>query len=334
MPLASLLLAAALDLSTMEKAIAAGEYKKIGSVVVARRGEIVYEKYFEGDAETLRDTRSVGKTVTSILAGMAIEDKLLTLDTPVFPFFPGPHANPDPRKEKITVRNLITMNSMLECDDWNDYSRGNEERMYLIEDWAGFYLDLPIRAGKSYSYCTSGVFVLGQVIQRATQTPIDQYARTKLFEPLGITKAQWVYSPFGLAMTGGGLRLASRDWLKLAQLYANGGTWNGKRIVSADWVAQSTSKQETIDEQTDYGFLWWLTTWGGEKAYAMQGNGGNKVGVIPALDLVVVLTSTNYNTRGMHEQTTKLLTDYILPAVKGEKGGAAKAPSAAPKPTP
>ncbi|HYC90212.1 MAG TPA: serine hydrolase [Thermoanaerobaculia bacterium] len=327
MPLATLLLAAALDLSSMEKAIAAGEYKKIGSVVVAQRGEIVYEKYFEGDAETLRDTRSVGKSVTSILAGIAIDEKLLTLDTPVFPFFPGPHGNPDPRKEKITVRNLITMNSMLECNDWNDYSRGNEERMYLIEDWAGFYLDLPIRSGKDYSYCTSGVFVLGQVIQRAAQTPIDQYARTKLFEPLGITKVQWPYSPYGLAMTGGGLRLASRDWLKLAQLYANGGTWSGKRIVSAEWVKQSTSKQETVDEQSDYGFLWWLTSWGGQKAYSMQGNGGNKVAVLPGLDLAVVITSTNYSTRGMHEQTTKLLTDYVLPAV-------AKAPSAAPKPTP
>ena len=334
MPIASLLLAAALDLSSMEKAITAGEYKKITSVVVARRGEIVYEKYFEGDAETLRDTRSVGKTVTGILAGIAIDEKLLTLDTPIMPFFPGPHANPDPRKEKITVRNLITMNSMLECDDWNDYSRGNEERMYLIEDWAGFYLDLPIRASKNYSYCTSGVFVLGQVIQRATQTPVDHYARTKLFEPLGITRAQWPYSPYGLAMTGGGLRLASRDWVKLAQLYASGGTWNGKRIVSAEWVKQSIAKHEQIDDETGYGFLWWLPTWAGVPAYAMQGNGGNKIAVLPSLDLVVVLTSTNYNTRGMHEQTTKLLTDYILPAVKGEKPGAAKAPSAAPAPTP
>jgi CubicO group peptidase (beta-lactamase class C family) len=324
MPIASLLLAAALDLSSMEKAIAAGEYKKIGSVVAARKGEIVYEKYFEGDAETLRDTRSVGKTVTSILAGIAADAKLLSLDTPVLPFFPGPHANPDPRKDRITVRNLITMNSILECDDWNDYSRGNEERMYLIEDWTGFYLDLPVRGSRTFSYCTSGVFVLGQVIQRAAQTPVDQFARTKLFEPLGITRAEWPYSPHGLAMTGGGLRLTSRDLLKLGQLYANGGTWNGKRIVSAEWVAQSVAKHESIDDDTDYGFLWWLETYGGEKTYAMQGNGGNKVVVFPALDLVVVITSTNYSTRGMHEQTTKLLTDYVLPAVKGVRPVAAK----------
>jgi CubicO group peptidase (beta-lactamase class C family) len=326
MPIASLLLAAALDLSSMEKAIADGQFKKIGSVVAAHRGEIVYEKYFAGDASTLRDTRSVGKTVTSILAGIAVDDKLLTLDTPVMPFFPGAHANPDPRKEKITVRNLITMNSVLECNDWNDFSRGNEERMYLVEDWAGFALDLPVRGSRGFSYCTSGVFVLGQVIQRAAQMPVDHFARTRLFEPLGITRSEWPYSPHGLAMTGGGVRLTSRDLLKLAQLYANGGTWEGKRIVSAEWVAQSTAKHEQIDENGDYGFLWWLTTWGGHQAYAMQGNGGNKVAVIPTLDLVVVITSTNYSTAGMHDQTTKLLTDYVLPAV-------VKARSAAPAPS-
>jgi len=323
---AALLLAAALDLSSMETAIAAGEYKKIGSVVVARGGEIVYEKYFEGDAQTLRDTRSVGKTVTSILAGIAIDRKLIALDTPVLRAFPGAHANPDPRKEKIVVEDLLTMSSIAECNDWNEYSRGNEERMYPMEDWAAFYLDLPVRglpwkydkSERQFSYCTSGVFTLGQVIARAAKTPIDEFARVHLFEPLGITRSEWPYSPLGLAMTGGGLRLASRDWVKLAQLYANGGVWEGKRIVPAEWVARSTRKHARIDEQSDYGYLWWLTSWGGVRAYAMQGNGGNKVAVLPERDLVVVITSTNYNTRGMHEQTTKLLTDYILPATSSK----------------
>lgn len=319
---AALLLAVALDLSSMEKAIAAGEYKKIGSVVVAQRGEIVYEKYFEGDADTLRDTRSVGKSVTSILAGIAIDEKLLALDTPVFRAFPGPHANPDPRKEKIVLEDLITMSSIAECNDWNDYSRGNEERMYPMEDWAAFYLDLPVRglpwkrdkSARPFSYCTSGVFVLGQMIARAAKMPVDEFARVRLFEPLGITRSEWAYSPLGLAMTGGGLRLTSRDWAKLAQLYANGGVWNGKRIVSEEWVARSTRKHARVDDESDYGYLWWLVKWGGVPAYSMQGNGGNKVAVLPERDLVVVITSTNYSTRGMHEQTTKLLTDYILPA--------------------
>jgi CubicO group peptidase (beta-lactamase class C family) len=218
------------------------------------------------------------------------------------------------------------MSSIVECDDWIEYSRGNEERMYPMEDWAAFYLDLPVRglpwkhdkSVRPFSYCTSGVFVLGQMIARAAKMPVDEFARVRLFEPLGITRAEWAYSPLGLAMTGGGLRLTSRDWIKLAQLYANGGVWNGKRIVSAAWVARSTRKHARIDDETDYGYLWWLVKWGGVRAYAMQGNGGNKVGVLPERDLIVVITSTNYNTRGMHEQTTKLLTDYILPATSSK----------------
>lgn len=104
--------------------------------------------------------------------------------------------------------------------------------------------------------------------------------------------------------------------LKLGQLYLNGGTRKGSRIVSERWVKASTQPHARIDEQTEYGYLWWLKSFkSGEKSYAafyMSGNGGNKVAVFPELDMVAVLTSTNYNTRGMHEQTDKLLTDYIL----------------------
>jgi len=240
--------------------------------------------------------------------------------------------NPDPRKDKITVEDFLTMSSPLECDDWNDASRGNEERMYVIEDWAQFILDLPVRGrmqvgeqedppkyGRYFSYCTGGVFVLSEVLQKATGMRTDRYAQEKLFGPLGITDAQWVYSPMNVPQTGGGLRLTSRDLLKIAELYRNGGVWQGRRIVDEAWVKASTQPHAQIDDQTEYGYLWWLKAFksGGKgyPAYFMSGNGGNKVVVFPGLDLSVVITSTNYNTRGMHEQTEKLLTDYILAAV-------------------
>jgi CubicO group peptidase (beta-lactamase class C family) len=164
------------------------------------------------------------------------------------------------------------------------------------------------------------VFTLGQVVARATKQPVEEFASRNLFNPLGIQQAKWFFSPLGLAMTGGGLALRSRDLLKLGQLYLNGGTWNGKRVVPQAWVRASTQPHARIDEQTEYGYLWWLKSFkSGEKsfpAYFMTGNGGNKVVVLPELQMTVVLTSTNYNTRGMHEQTEKLLTDYILPAVQ------------------
>lgn len=104
--------------------------------------------------------------------------------------------------------------------------------------------------------------------------------------------------------------------MKLGQLYLNRGVWNGSRIVSERWVKMSTEPHARIDEQTEYGYLWWLKSFkSGEKSYPAfyrSGNGGNKVAVFPELDMVVVLTSTNYNSHGMHEQTDRLLTDYLL----------------------
>jgi CubicO group peptidase (beta-lactamase class C family) len=322
-------------LQALDAAIRSEAFKKITSVLVARHGKLAFEAYVDSSAAALQDTRSATKTVTGMLAGIAIDKGLLKgLGAPVLPFFPDKHPlqNPDPRKEQITVEDLLTMSSLLECNDWNDFSRGNEERMYLIEDWLQFTLDLPIRGfmsgqgpkdspyGRSFSYCTAGVFTLGQVVARASGQPVNAFADKVLFSPLGIERAEWPFSPLGLAQTGGGLRLRSRDLLKLVQLYLDRGVWNGVRVVPEAWVEASTKPHARIDEETNYGYLWWLKSFksGGQAfpAYLMAGNGGNKVVAIPALDLAAVITSTNYNTKGMHEQTDKILTEYILPAVE------------------
>ncbi len=323
-------------LQPLEDAIRSGKFKKITSVLIAHRGQLIYEKYFEGtDANTLRDTRSVTKTITGMLVGIAIDEgHLAGVDARVLSLFPDkqPVQNPDSRKDKITVEDLLTMSSELECDDWNDSSPGNEERMYVTKDWTQFTLNLPVRdsaAGEKepkgsgerrFSYCTAGVFTLGRVLERATGRPVEDYARANLLAPLGISKAAWAFSPQGEAQTGGGLRLNSRDLLRLALLYVRGGDWKGARIISEDWVEASIRAQVRIDDETQYGYLWWLRDFkAGEKvhpAYYMSGNGGNKVVVFPQLDLVVVITSTNYNTRGMHEQTDRLLSDFILAAIE------------------
>jgi len=309
-------------LQSIENAVRAGEYKKITSILISRAGKIVYEKYFEGDESTPRNTRSATKSITDILTGIAIDQKHLSLDTRIFPLFTDKHPdNPDPRKAKTTVEELLTMSSIAECDDWNDYSRGNEERMYLIEDWIKFYLDLPVRAmpkerpyGRAFSYCTAGVVTLGGVIERATKTKLPKFAEENLFAPLGIEAVEWGASPLDQTMTGGGTLLRSRDLLKIAQLYLNGGMWNGKRIVSQQWVRASTTPHARISDHQEYGYLWWLQSFGGHPSYMMSGNGGNKVVVVPDLDLAAVITSTNYSTRGMHEQTDKIMSDIVAAA--------------------
>lgn len=324
-------------LQAMDADIRAGKFKKITSVLVARRGKLVHESYFDdAGRDGLRNTRSATKTITGMLVGIAIDKGLLAgVDVPVMRFFADkrPVQNADPRKEKITVEDFLTMSSLLECNDWTQFSRGNEERMYLVEDWIKFTLDLPIRGfpdwvpkpkdspyGRSFSYCTAGVVVLGGLLERATRMPLTEFAQKNLFAPLGIDKPGWQFTPAGTAMTGGGLKLRSQDLLKLGQLYLNGGLWKGSRLISAGWLQASTQPRARIDDKTEYGYLWWLGSFGSNgksfKSYFMTGAGGNKVFVIPELEMAVVITSENFREPDMHTLSERLLTDYILAAVE------------------
>lgn len=316
-------------------AIEAGTFKEVTSVVVLRRGKLVYEHYFDKEgADALRNTRSVTKTVAGMLVGLAIERKLLRLDSPVLPYFPElrPLAHPDPRKDRITVEDFLTMSSLLECDDDNNLSRGNEERMYLVEDWSRFVVDLPIKGfpewqprpeqspyGRAWSYCTAGVALLGPLLERVSGQSVPDFAAATLFKPLGIDKVKWQFQPKGPAMTGGGLQLRSIDLASLGQLYLDGGRRDGKQIIAADWVRRSIAPHANARDDFDYGYLWWLQSFKvGERtvtSYGMAGSGGNKVFVLPGQDAVVVITTTNFQVRGAHPLSEKLLTSLILPVL-------------------
>ena len=323
-------------LAAMDAAVRAGEFRSITSIVVARRGRIVHERYFDDDgAQARRNTRSLTKTVTAMLIGAAIRDGHLPgVNARVMPYFRsmGPFANPDPRKDAITIEDLLTMSSLLECDDDNSFSRGNEERMYLVEDWIGFTLDLPIKGfpawttkpadspyGRAFSYCTAGVSTLGALMELATGQGLDAYARKVLFAPLGIEGEQWQHAPTGFAQGGGGLSLRSRDLLMLGELLRNRGRHRDAQLLPADWVAAMTTPRVHVDDaRGDYGYLTWLPTLKvKERAMAgagFYGNGGNKVVVIPTLDLTIVVTATNYGMAGAHGLSERLITEYILQA--------------------
>ena len=310
--------------------IANGTYPGVHSVLLYQGGKLVMEEYFYGyDADRQQQLRSATKSVVSALAGIAIDRGDLTLDAKALDILKlAKFANPDPRKAKITVEDFLTMSSLLECDDENSFSRGNEERMYLVEDWVKFALDLPIRGfpdwvpkpaasphGRSFSYCTAGVVTLGALLERAAQKPLPDFAREVLFDPIGVEKTGWQFTPLGTAMTGGGLQLSTRDLARLGQLYLDGGAWNGKKVLPKAWVAESIRPHAQVDEQTEYGYLWWLRTFetGGKKraAFLMQGAGGNKVAVFPDLQMVVVVTATNFRERGAHELSDRTLVGVL-----------------------
>lgn len=322
-------------LAALDHAVQAGDFKSVTSILIARHGKLVFEKYYDSEGiDGLRNTRSATKTITGMLIGIAIaKGNIKGVDVPVMRYFADkrPLANPDPRKDRITIEDFLTMSSLLECDDENSFSRGNEERMYLVEDWTKFALDLPIKGfpawsskpadspyGRAWSYCTAGPTMLGPLLARATKSPVPDFAARNLFDPLGITEVKWQFQPLGAAMTGGGLQLRSRDLWKLAQLYLNGGLWNGQRIVSAAWVKASTTPHANARQDTDYGYLWWLQSFHADgmafNSWGMYGTGGNKIIVLPDQDAVVVITTTNYQVHGASALTDSLMIRYVLPA--------------------
>lgn len=322
--------------SRLDSAILNGTFKNITSILVARNGKLVYEKYYNGASDTtLHNTRSATKTITAILTGLAIDHHYISSESaPVFPYFKDKKniKNSDLRKDKVTIEDLLTMSSMLECDDENQFSSGNEERMYLIEDYIQFALDLPIRGfaawnhkpqdspyGRSFSYCTAGTVLLGGVLERSTNMTVDAFAKKYLFDPLGISKAAWQITPMGMPMTGGGLGLRSRDLLKIMQLYANKGTWKNTRVLSSQWIEKSIKPHANARENVDYGYLCWLQKFGPSDkssfAFYMAGNGGSKIAVFPDLDLTVVITSTWYGTGKAHMQSERILSEFMVPSV-------------------
>lgn len=323
-------------LDLLDSLIRANKFHDINSVLVLHDNEVIFEKYYNDyNASSLHNTRSATKSITSILIGIAIDQEFIKSEKDkIFDYLDSYESikNQDPRKKEITIEDLLTMSSILECDDFNQFSRGNEERMYLIEDWVKFYLDLPIKGfpawtlkpkdspyGRTFSYCTAGVVTLGVIIESATKMSIDDFAKKYLFDPLEIKNYKWQYTPTGMEMTGGGLQLTSIDYAKLGQLYLNKGLWNNRQVISKEWIAKSTKPHAQLMLNMDYGYLFWISNFGSNdkqySSYYMSGAGGNKIAIFPDLNTVVVITSTLFGSGNAHQQSEKILNEYIVPEV-------------------
>ena len=312
----------------LDDAISANRFREITSVLVSHEGELVYEQYWgDGGRDYMNDTRSATKSLTAMLLGAAIADGHIDgVDTPAFSWFAGerPFRFESPAKDAITLRDLLTMSSALDCNDDVWESPGNEEHMYPARRWVYFVLDLPTkddyardeRGFGPFSYCTAGTFLLGQIIERASGETVDRYMQRRLFDPLGIPGANWDRSRSGEVQTGGGTELTSRDLLKLAELVRTDGARDDETVLPASWVQEMLHPHVKPREQQDYGYQWWREDFrcGDDtlSGWYMSGNGGNKVAVFDTLDLTVVVTARLYGTRGMHRQSTDIINDYVL----------------------
>lgn len=307
----------------------------IQGLLIARHNKLVLEHYFYGfSRERTHDLRSAAKTITGTLVGIALDHGAhFALDSAAYRLFPEytQLANPDPRKLRITVQDLLTMNSGLACDDNDDDSPGNEERMYAQQNQPDYYkytLDLPMArtpGDGTAVYCTAGINLLGGIVRNATGTSLSEFFERFFAEPLNIHTYHLNLSPTGDAYMGGGIYLRPRDALKLGQLYLSGGRWRGRQVVSKEWVERSLQQHSKFPASDyaaahAYGFAWHIfeSQVGGRRyqEYMAQGNGGQLVVVIPELDLVVMIDAGNYNNfptwRKFYEE---LLPTYVIPAV-------------------
>jgi len=310
----------------LNRKIAKQTYKNITSVVVIKDGKLLIEEYFNGaKRKTLHDTRSIGKSFASALLGIAINDGYIKGESQTLNEFYKlkTFQNYSSSKENITLQSLLTMSSSFDGSDMNLESPGNEENMYPTKNWVEFTLNLPIDntkvADKRWDYFTAGVVVLGDIIHNSVPKGLEKYADKNLFQPLGITKYKWQFTPQKVANTAGSLQLRSLDYAKFGQLYKNHGVWNGKQVLSQDWIAKSLSHQIKISEGEYYGYLFWNKTYKLDGVdyvvYYSSGNGGNKIFIFKDQPIVIVITSTAYNTPYGHSQVDKIMKSYLIAAV-------------------
>jgi CubicO group peptidase (beta-lactamase class C family) len=288
----------------------------VDSVVVVRHGQIVWEEYRNNySAETPHHIQSVTKSVTSILIGIALTQGLIeTVQQPMVSFFPDHDIdNLDGRKERITLEHLLTMSEGMDWHEWDfayDDRRNSLGRMWASHDAVQHVLDTPMarEPGDVWAYNSGTSILLGGIIERVTGQDTLSFAREHLFDPIGVSYVYWDKARGNHYHTDGGLFLKPRDMARLGYLMLNGGIWDGKQIVSPDWVAASSAAHRDTGIGYGYGYQWW--TLPGDAGYAATGHFEQKIYVIPEADMVVVFTA-NIADEDPHV-TDALLYRYIL----------------------
>jgi CubicO group peptidase (beta-lactamase class C family) len=291
----------------------------VHGVVVERRGRLVAEMYRRGKDRSIwslfahdtdfgptvrHDLRSVTKTVVSLLFGIAARQHGIDVHSSPLDLYPSYASLRSPERDAITLEHLLTMSSGLE---WHEnvasYGSFTNDETRLYWDWAPYryVLSRPIVAkpGTRFDYNGGGTAVLGDIIVQTTHTPLRDFARTALFEPLGIRDWEWVADPYGHPLAFAGLRMRPRDLAKIGRLVLGHGTWEGRQIVPSDWVTASLVAHIATGDGLSYGYQWWMGTIdrdGRPIAWAAAfGNGGQRLFVVPDLDLAVVVTAGTYN---------------------------------------
>jgi CubicO group peptidase (beta-lactamase class C family) len=279
------------------------------SVLVARHGYIVFERYFTRDRSDTREIFSATKSVLSALVGIAISQGYLKgADQRLIEYFPENVSEKlNPQVTQITLRHLLTMSDGISKDDMNTYFTKSS-------------LNNALRAepGREFFYNSMSPQLLSMIITKTTGLKALDFGKKHLFEPLGIWNVSWL-EDWGYSNGPYGLLLSTPDMAKIGYLYLKGGVWDNKQIAPREWVAESTrphiQTREPPDEAWAYGYFWWVHPFRGYPGFVAYGAGCQSISVIPDLDLVVVLTTSDPTDQGS-EKYLSIIEDYVIPSIR------------------
>ncbi len=305
------------------------DYGNIAGIVVLHGGEKGYEGYFDGyTADDTIHIASVTKSIFSALIGIAIDKGYIkSIEQRVLEFFPDYLVKRGGKTiQNVTIKNLLTMTAPYKYK-WEPYTK-----VYSSDSWTQAALDL--LGGKSgmggFNYSTIGMQILSGILTNATGQSVLDFATKNLFEPLEIKAPNhavihckeeyfaflkdryvrgWVADPKGTNSAGWGLALTPRDMAKIGQLYLNGGWWNGKALLSSQWIEDSTKESNRWGE-LPYGYLWWIVNRNELGCYAALGDGGNTIFVDPEKKMVIAIAS-RFMPRAKNR--IELIEKHILP---------------------
>lgn len=287
------------------------------SLMVVRHGKIVAEGWWGPYAPDLKHTLySLSKSFTSTAIGLAVAEGKLKVEDKVVSFFPADVPTTiSPNLAAMRVKDLLTMSTGHDKDSTPSLRNSPET------NWIKSFLALPVEhePGSFFVYNSGATYMLSAIIQKLTGETVLNYLTPRLFKPLNIVGADWEVDPNGINTGGWGLRLKTEDIAKFGQLLIQKGMWNGKRLVSEDWIKDATSaqveskggarKKEENDWLQGYGYQFWQCR---HEAFRGDGAYGQYCIVLPKEDLVIAITSETADMQGILDQ----VWDHILPAVK------------------
>jgi len=309
----------------------------IHSILIVKDNKLVFEEYFRGhdedwgtdlglvdfDRDTRHDLRSVSKSLTSALVGIAIsEGEIQRVNTTAHELFPGYHDQLAPDKRSLTLHHILTMSAGLDWFEPSDYTNpGNDEiRMINSADPVAFTLgrSLSSAPGEHFRYNGGLPTLLGYLLENAYDLPGDEILREKLLTPLGVREFDFRANSNGMLAYASGIRLTPRDMAKFGLLFLHGGRFNGKQVVPEEWVETSMMPHITTSWTAGYGYQWWIARFGsGETSMwvpSAVGNGGQRIYIIEPLNMVVVITAGNYNMAEVELSGIEILTKTVFPA--------------------